>query len=171
MIEAVASEPRRSGRWMSAEVLIADHMVADGRLQVDVCVPSAHPHAVSGAGALSSALLLEVWRQGAFLAAHEVIGVPVDWQFELGEITLTWTQPPPLLCSMGALWGEVFVTTEAADCSSVPSAITGEFEFQVNGRVVAVGRFAGSASPSNAWANPRHGDLASSADASSRLRR
>ncbi len=65
-------------------------------------------------GALSRIVVLEVFRQGAFLAAHTCVGVPIDWHFVTKHIEMEWCAGPPLATGQEALYESTLEVSVAA---------------------------------------------------------
>jgi hypothetical protein len=127
-------------RTLDSEVFLFGYTVTgELSLRADVGIPPTHSRARTSLGELSSMVVLEVFRQGAFLIAHECVNVPMDWHFVTKRAALTWVQPPPLVPPFGVLWCELEVEVSIETKRGEPFLLTWNLRLSHGDRSVAVG--------------------------------
>lgn len=125
-------------------VLLADwEATGVSSIRADVCVPGVRGVASSAGRELSNLVVLEVFRLGAVLVAHRLIGIAHEWRFVLTAFDVKWEGPPPQVPALGATWFELTVDASIELSRRERSLLTWRCAIVEDGRVVASGRLQG----------------------------
>jgi hypothetical protein len=127
-------------RSVERDVFVLDRTPLDQTtLIVDVCIPGFHPRIRRAGSELPTIVLLEVFRQGGFLAAHEQADIPIDWPFVTRAFSVSWAMSPPVVPTHGAIWCEL-VTHIRTDWSGADEcSISWRFSLTEDRQLVATG--------------------------------
>lgn len=124
--------------------LVACTPTAGMAMRADVAIPPDHARARARRGALSPSITLEVFRQGAFLIAHQSLGIPLEWHFVTKYAALKWVQSPPLVPRSNELRCELDVRVNIDELKQgQPFLMTWVLQLLHEGRIVAVGELRG----------------------------
>ncbi|WP_373692877.1 hypothetical protein [Agromyces silvae] len=117
--------------------------LGDAQLLADVVIRSDHVRARTGRGELSSAIALEVFRQGAFLIAHQHMRVPLDWHFITKNAVLRWSRWLPSFPASGEMRYQLDVRVDIETKRGRPFLLMWGLRLLYGGRVVADGELHG----------------------------
>jgi hypothetical protein len=132
-------------RSLDSEVFLAAYTAAgESGLQADVALRADHPRVRTRHGELSPSIVLEVFRQGAFLSAHERLGIPLEWHFVTKRAVLTWVRRPPLVPPAGSMRCALNVQTIVEEHKQgEPFSLTWKLRLLQEGHAFAVGELRG----------------------------
>lgn len=121
-----------------ARVLASD----EGGILASVRLPTAHPRLAPGVS-LSSVVVVEVFRQGAFLLAHRVLDVPLTWHFITAVLRLRWLTAPPRMPHRAALNGVLSVRATVQTRKGQPYRVHWFLTLCIDGTDTVAGEFEG----------------------------
>jgi len=132
-------------RSLDSEVFLSGYTAIRGvGLRADVAIPADHARVRTRQGALSSSMTLEVFRQGAFLSAHESFDIPLEWHFVTKRAVLEWTQEPPLIPQSASVQCELDIQTNVEKLKQGrPFLLTWNLKLRQEGRTLALGELRG----------------------------
>lgn len=157
-------------RTSDAEVFLTQFApIEKDALSATVVIPRTHSQVKKARGQLSSMVVFEVFRQGAFLISHTNLQIPLGWHFVTKSSSLVWVLPPPIGSDNHALVYNLFVRVAVETKRGEPYRLFWALELFHEKNLIATGSLDGYALNTNRYRALRRTAINALSDASGAL--